>query len=64
MFRITAPHFCAGVIFFEGRVTKTAPILSYMLGWDREKVQTYCKKKGWELGWVLELDEQADLESQ
>jgi hypothetical protein len=50
--RITAPHFCAGFILKDRWVYKTAPILSYMLGWGAEKVKNYCDHKGWAISRV------------
>lgn len=48
MIRIVAPHFVAGVTLLENTVFRTAPILSYMFGWHKDRVFDYCKKKGWE----------------
>jgi len=47
--RITAPHFVAGLVWCSktDRVTEAAPILKYMHGWSRERVSTYCTRKGW-----------------
>lgn len=45
--QIKAPHFCAGIILTGGVVTEAAPIVKYMIGWDRKKVRAYCDKKGW-----------------
>lgn len=45
LFRITAPHFVAGVIEKE----RAAPIISYMVAWDLMKILDYCAKKGWEV---------------
>jgi hypothetical protein len=47
MIRITAPHFTAGVVFQDDIVVKAAPILNYMRGWNRFKVEAYCIKKKW-----------------
>lgn len=44
--RIVAPHFVAG-LEFDGVVTRTAPILRYMRGWDDRRVRLYCARKGW-----------------
>jgi len=44
---IDAPHFYAGLVAEDGRVTETAPILRYMMGWDGERVAAYCRRKGW-----------------
>lgn len=45
--QISAPHFVAGLIFENGVVVETAPILKYMNGWMRNRVRTYCRQKGW-----------------
>jgi hypothetical protein len=46
--QITAPHFCAGLIAFEGGTCfEAAPIIRYMIGWNGQQVQDYCIKKGW-----------------
>ena len=47
LFQIDAPHFCAGAVMSEGKVTEAAPILNYMRGWKSSKIQSYCEKKGW-----------------
>jgi len=41
--RITAPHFCAGVVVSK----QAAPIVSYMIMWPLEQIQHYCWRKGW-----------------
>jgi hypothetical protein len=46
--RIVAPHFVAGLEMTNGIVTRTAPILSYMNGWTRDRVGYYAKQKGWQ----------------
>ena len=47
MIHIDSDYFSAGVIVVNGKVTRAAPILSYMLGWTSGRVVEYCKKKGW-----------------
>jgi hypothetical protein len=49
MIRITAPHFCAGVIVEYGRITRAAPILRYMVGWSVERAIAYARGKGWKV---------------
>jgi len=62
LIRITAPHFCAGLTLgglevepqmrCEGDasiIAETAPILSYMRGWQIERVRAYCKRRGWRI---------------
>lgn len=48
LIRISAPHFTAGLVATNRRVTSTAPILHYMLGWEGRAVADYCDAKGWE----------------
>lgn len=46
--RIVAPHFTAGVVLDDtGRVTRAAPILRYMLGWNAARVLDYAARKQW-----------------
>ena len=45
--QVTAPHFCAGIILADNVVIEAAPIISYMRGWNRDKVRDYCTRKGW-----------------
>lgn len=49
--RITAPHFCAGLVVADRSLTvvETAPILSYMFSWSGARVRQYCDRKGWTL---------------
>jgi hypothetical protein len=46
-YRITAPHFVAGLSTEDNRVYLTPPIINYMHSWSFDKVQDYVKKKGW-----------------
>ncbi|WLA75058.1 hypothetical protein QIH77_07625 [Bradyrhizobium diazoefficiens] len=53
MIIIDAPHFHAAVVIgHTNRVIRTAPILAYMLGWDRQRVLGYADRKGWRATWV------------
>ncbi|WGR91706.1 hypothetical protein MTX26_15010 [Bradyrhizobium sp. ISRA443] len=48
MIVIDAPHFYAAVVFDRTRlVIRTAPILRYMIGWDRVRVLAYARARGW-----------------
>jgi hypothetical protein len=49
--RITAPHFCAGLIVSGKSLTvvEAAPILSYMFSWSGSHVRQYCDRRGWDL---------------
>lgn len=50
MIIIDAGYFYAGVVLDEkGNVKKAAPIVGYMLGWDKARVLAYAKKKGWDV---------------
>ena len=49
LLHITAPHFCAGAVVENGKVTRAAPILGYMRGWDPAKVKAYAARKGWKV---------------
>ncbi len=54
MIRITAAHFCAGVVL--GRtdaVVRGAPILAYMVGWTRARVLGYAARKRWKVEELL-----------
>ena len=48
MIRIVAPHFVAGVVLKDERVIYAAPILKWMAGWTVDRVEGYCRSKGWE----------------
>jgi hypothetical protein len=45
--QVSAPHFCAGLCLEHDRVTVAADILKYMVGWERDRVRSYCQGKGW-----------------
>lgn len=45
LIRITSSYFCCGVIAKNGKITETAPIVKYMIGWDAQKFVNYCKSK-------------------
>lgn len=49
LFRIEAPHFCAGGEIKDQRITWAAPIINYMKGWSVYKAHEYCKKKNWQI---------------
>ena len=50
LFRITAPHFCAGLVYNTGTpLSRTAPILHYMYNWKAKDIEKYCRKKGWKM---------------
>jgi hypothetical protein len=45
--RIVSSHFVAGLVLKDEVVVRSAPILSYMIGWTNLKVEQYCNRKGW-----------------
>jgi hypothetical protein len=47
---IDGGHFYCGIVLMDGKVIETPPIVAYMRGWTREKVASYCRRKGWKLG--------------
>ena len=47
LLHIDAPHFCAGAVVSEGKITRAAPIIHYMKGWKPSKAESYCQKRGW-----------------
>jgi hypothetical protein len=51
--QVTAPHFCAGLVFVRRVVTEAAPILNNrrfsLIGWDADRVLAHCRKMGWQI---------------
>ena len=45
--RVTAPHFCAGLIVEGGRCVTAAPILKWAIGKDADYLSRYFRRKGW-----------------
>lgn len=33
----------------DDKAVRVAPILRYMLGWEREKIRSYVQKRGWDI---------------
>lgn len=54
--RIVAPHFVAGIELMDDCVYNAAPIVSYMIGWDRDRVRAYCRLKGWKIDIIKALE--------
>lgn len=44
---IYAGYFTAGLEFEGNIVCRAAPIIKYMIGWDKEKIISYCGYKNW-----------------
>ena len=49
LYQITAPHFIAGILVDnrDSKVYASAPIIRYMVGWNVDKVKSYCETKKW-----------------
>jgi hypothetical protein len=53
MIIIDAPHFYAAVVIDKtNQVVRAAPILQYMIGWDRQRVLAYADRKSWRATWI------------
>lgn len=50
LIQIDSGYFCAGVVLINNKVTLSAPILSYMKGWNIFRIDNYCNKKQWK--WI------------
>lgn len=42
-------HFCAGLVIENDKVKRAAPVLAYMRGWSRAKVEHYATRKRWKV---------------
>lgn len=49
LLRIQSSYFVAGIEVGAGRA---APIVRYMVGWDIQRIQAYCARKGWRVEMV------------
>jgi hypothetical protein len=47
MIVLSAPTFTAAVVLENGIVVRAAPIVAYMMGWDRRRVLGYAHKRNW-----------------
>jgi hypothetical protein len=47
--QVSAPHFVAGIVLVDDRVTKAAPILHFMRGWSRDRVRAFCLESNWNI---------------
>lgn len=54
--QIRAPNFTAGIVLFDDKVVETAPIVRRMRGWSRDRVRAECKRLGWSISIVHQLD--------
>lgn len=53
--QITAPHFCAGIIFNGNMIIDFAPILRWYRGRSYYWLRKYCEKKKWKFTEVKEI---------
>jgi len=53
LYQILAPHFTAG-ISVDKVVHRAPPIIKYMIGWQINQVEDYCRKKHWKIEAVPE----------
>lgn len=50
LYRVTAPHFCAGfTVAHDGAVTSAAPIIAWMFNKPLAYIRRYCAGKRWKL---------------
>lgn len=55
LWRVTAPHACAGFITTAGgTIYDAAPILRWMIGRTIEEVSGYCERRRWVLEEVID----------
>lgn len=47
LLRVEAPTFVAGLVLFDGRVYRAAPILGYMRSWTEAVVRGHCARRRW-----------------
>lgn len=47
LYRVTAPHLCAGMVVLGFHVVEAAPILRWAIGKHVTFLQGYFKRKGW-----------------
>lgn len=47
--RITAPHYCAGLVVQDGVVVESAPILNWTMGKPFREVLIYMRRKGYKV---------------
>lgn len=47
MLYVASPYFFCGVVLTANVVTRAAPILRYMLGWNEARVRAYAARREW-----------------
>jgi len=53
LYRVEAPHFCAGLVVSAGLVVAAAPILHWTMGKQWVEVLSYTETKGWNMRLIL-----------
>lgn len=48
-YRVSAPHFVAGVVVYNGLIINAAPILKWCIGNRLSYFRGYCDKKKWQI---------------
>ena len=52
--RVVAPHFVAGFVMEDGKITACAPILRrHVMGKTADQIRSLCKAKGWRASIVM-----------
>lgn len=54
--QIRAPSFTAGIVLFDDVVVETAPVVRYMRRWSREKVREECRRRGWTVTVIHQIE--------
>lgn len=54
--QITAPHMCVGIVLWDDKVVEASGTVKYMRKWTRDRVREYCKKKGWRIVVVWQME--------
>lgn len=52
LWRVVAPHFCAGLITRDDVVVDAAPILGWTIGRTRAELRAYFARKRWSVSHV------------
>ncbi|MEY9428155.1 hypothetical protein ABH975_003470 [Bradyrhizobium ottawaense] len=54
--QIKGPNFTAGIVLFDDKVVEAAPIVRYMRTWSRDRVREECRRKGWTVSVVWQME--------
>lgn len=64
LYQIKSSYFCAALIAENSVVVRAAPIIKYMIGWNTVKVQSYCKRKTFNLSHIQGVNNMTDLQNE